>query len=205
MDKFTFIIGITGIVLLVIALFILIHSIVKAGKRRMRIKGFLFYFLVFLIIFAFSISFIYLSLFLKTFSRYTYEERLGKIYAEKQDGVINVFFSDEKNDNEYQFTLSGNQWMIEGCILRWNQYVRWLGADSYYKVTRFRGRWEESKKVITEEYEIQPQGRVWRFLLLHGESMPLVDTAYGIAAFQYPSKDTFSIYINETGFILRKN
>jgi hypothetical protein len=82
--------------------------------------------------------------------------------------------------------------------------VRWLGADAYYRVTRFSGRWEESDAGTVSNYEIHQEEGMWRFLLRNAEKIPGVDTAYGIAAFQYPSPDTFYVYINDTGFILRR-
>lgn len=199
-----FITGITGFVLLFISLCILIYATVKIVKRKMKTKWFVSSLVIFLIFFFCSLSFIYLSLFLQTFSRYTHEERIGTVKAEKSDGKINVYFVNEKDSTAYNFVLSGDQWMVEGCILRWDVYLRWLGAGSYYKVTRFRGRWETPKRVKTSEYVIKPQGKLWRFLLRHAKSMPFVDTAYGIGAYQYPDEDTYYLYINDTGFILRK-
>jgi len=203
MDKFILITGIIGILLCIISLVILISAIVKVIKKKMRIKKFLFSLLLFLLLIAFGSSFIFLSLFLQTFSRYTHEERVGRVYAEKTDGEIRMYFFDEKKDRDYFFDLAGNQWMVEGYILRWSLLVRWLGAGSYYRITRFRGRWETIEEKTTTEYQIYPEETLWKFLLKHGERIPFVDAAYGIGAFQYPTRDTFFIYINDTGFILR--
>jgi len=203
MDKFAYITGITGAVLFVIALFLLISIVMRTVRRKMKIKRFFSSFLLFLILFAFSTSFIYLSLFIQTFSRFTHEELIGSVYAKETDEGVYVYFVDHKSNLEYTFTLTGDQWMVEGCILRWTVLLRWLGADVYYKVTRFRGRWEIVNGREITEYEIQPQGRFWRFILKYSESIPFVDTAYGIGVFQYPSKDTFYLYISDSGFILR--
>jgi hypothetical protein len=78
-----------------------------------------------------------------------------------------------------------------------------VSAGVHYKVTRFRGRWEIANGREITEYEIQPQGRFWRFILKYSELIPFVDTAYGIGIFQYPNKDTFYLYISDSGFILR--
>ena len=81
--------------------------------------------------------------------------------------------------------------------------MRWLGAGAYYRVTRFTGRWSDPAKQIVSVYQIEPETHLWRFLLKYGNRIPFIDAAYGIAAFQYPNKDTIDIYINDTGFILR--
>jgi|GEM_PF-605022 len=209
MDKFTFIIGIIGLVLFVIALIIIISAIANLIKRK-KVKKFFSSFIFFLIILAFATSFVCLSLFLQTFSRYIHEERIGWIYAEKVSSKppyhqqkMNITFVDEKNHGAYGFELSGNQWMVEGYFLRWRLLLRWLGVNPYYKVTRFSGRWEKAEGQIVSVYQLRPEEKLWRFLLKHVKKIPFVDAAYGIAAFQYPSPDTFYLYINDTGFILR--
>ncbi|MCK4328396.1 hypothetical protein KAX02_00980 [candidate division WOR-3 bacterium] len=204
MDKFTLIIGIIGLILLFIGLVKFISAIVNTIKRKRSLKSFLSSFIIFLILLAFASSFLYLSLFLQTFSRYTHEERIGKIYIKEADGKMILAFFDEKKDQSYVFDLSGDQWMVEGYILRWSLLLRWIGAGYYYRITRFSGRWKETREnTRTTTYQIHPGEKLWEYLLKYADKIPLVDAAYGIAAFQYPSDDTFYLYINDTGFILR--
>ena len=205
MDKFILLTGIIGIGLLVAALVLLIHSIIKTCKGKRRITKFIYSIVIFLIIFAFASAFIYLSLFLQTFSRYTKEEKIGWVYAEALDDTTRVTFFEQSENRMHFFNLTGDQWMIEGYFLRWSTALRWLGADAYYRITRFSSRWEHAEDTIVTIYQMHPEESLWRFLLKHAQSIPGVDTAYGIAAFQYPSPDTFYVYINDTGFILRKH
>lgn len=203
MDKFTLIIGLVGIILLVVAIVIIITAIINLIKKKTTFRKFLSSIIVFLILFAFATSFIYLSLFLQTFSRYTSEHQLGWVYAERDSGTTEVIFNNTVKDQHHWFNISGEQWMIEGYFLRWSLALRWLGAGSYYRVTRFTGRWSNPEKQIASVYQIQPETKLWRFLLKHGNKIPFIDAAYGIGAFQYRNKDTVDIYINDTGFILR--
>ncbi len=205
MDTFALIIGISGAVLLLIAILTVIALVVRIFRRRIRLRRFVSSFFIIIMLIAFSLAFIYLSLFVQTFSRYTHEEIIGSIHVEETAAGMQVYFVDERTNAEYTFALTGNQWMVEGCILRWSDMLRWLGAGSYYKVTRFRGRWERPDGRETTEFEIAPQGRLWRFLLLNSESLPLIDTAFGIGAYQYPDEKTYRLSINDTGFILRKS
>jgi hypothetical protein len=204
-DRFALIAGISGAALLCIAILTLLSLIVRTFRRKLRFRRFVSSFLLIVILVGFSLAFIYLSLFVQTFSRYTHEEKIGSIYAEATTTGMQVYFVDERTNTEHTFQLTGDQWMVEGCILRWSDMLRWLGAGSYYKVTRFRGRWERADGRETTEFEIAPQGKFWRFLLKNSESLPFVDTAFGIGAYQYPDEKTYLLSINDTGFIIRKS
>ncbi|UCG30393.1 MAG: hypothetical protein JSV53_00530 [candidate division WOR-3 bacterium] len=205
MDKFILVIGILGSALLVIALVVLIYSIIRTVKRERKVTKFIYSLLTSIIILAFASAFIYLALFLQTFSRYTHEEKIGWVYAETANDSTRVTYYDKRGNRMHFFTTAGDQWVIEGYFLRWGTVLRWFGAGAYYRVTRLSGRWEKEEAKIVSIYRIHPEEQLWRFLLKHAEKIPGVDTAYGIAAFQYSSADTFYLYINDTGFILRKH
>lgn len=205
MDKFTVIIGIIGLVLLAIALVILINMVIGLIKRKKGFRQVITSCIAFLVLLGFALSAIYLSLFLQTFSRYTHEDKIGWVHAAREDGKITMVYQDVNKQDRHYFNLSGDQWMVEGYFLRWSLALRWLGAGSYYRVTRFTGRWEETNNKPMSAYQVHPEEFLWKILLKYDNKIPFVDAAYGIGAFQYPSNDTFTVYINDTGFILRKN
>lgn len=205
MDRFALFAALAGAVLLGIALMLLIALIVRIIRRTLGFRRFISSFILMVILTGFSLAFIYLSLFVQTFSRYTHEEKIGSVQAETTTTGMQLCFVEQRTNTEYNFQLVGDQWMVEGCILRWSNMLRWLGAGSYYKVTRFRGRWERPDGRETTEFELRPQGRFWRFLLRNSESLPFVDAAFGIGAYQYPDKKTYVLSIDDTGFILRKS
>jgi hypothetical protein len=204
MDKFVAIIGTFGFVLLAVAFTVIIYAIINLAKRRTRFGKFLSSTVLFLILFGFGFAFASLALFLHTFSRYIHEDRIGWIYAERIGDNIKMSFHNEKRNDINSFELSGDQWMVEGYIMRWNLSLRWLGADSYYRIARFSGR-SLTEKEPKSSYKIAPENALWKFLLTQGKKIPFVDAAYGIAVFQYPSRDTFYLYINDTGFILKQH
>lgn len=204
MDKFVLVAGITGVILFIVALATLINAVLGAIRSKTKLGRFLTGILVALVVGAFASSLIYFSLFLQTFMRYTHEEMIGWVYAEEHDGSIRTTFYHAPENRMHFVNIVGDQWMIEGYFLRWKTALRWLGADAHYRLTRLSGRWERSDRTTVSNYEIHPDEKIWRFLLRNAEKIPGVDTAYGIAAFQYPGPDTFYVYINDTGFILRR-
>ncbi len=203
MDKFVSVIGIIGLVLLVLSLVVIIQSLVCLFKKRIGVKSFLTSFLIFLISCGFGLAFASISLFLYTFSRFSHQEKIGYVFAEAHHDTIGVTFINEKTRQSHIFRLVGDQWMVEGHILRWNTSLRWLGAGSYVCITRFAGRDIEYKN-RSSVYQIAPENKLWRYLLKYSEKIPFVDATYGIGAFQYPSKDPFYLYLNDTGFIIKK-
>lgn len=205
MDKFVLVTGTTGLILLSFSLILLIYMVVSVVKGRAKVKRSIYGTMVFLISIVFASALIYLSLFLQTFSRYTYEEKIGWVHTEPAGDSIRMTFYHERENRMHFFTTMGDQWMIEGYFLRWGTALRWLGAGAYYRISRFSARWEDTEAKMTSVYQIHPEEGLWEFLLKHAENIPGVDAAYGIAAFQYPDKDTFYLYINDTGFILRKH
>ena len=205
MDKFALTTGFAGGLLLLIALAVFIHASVKAFKRKMKIRSFAISSIISLVVCILAISLLFFSLFIQTFSRYTIEELIGTVHATKSGENIKVRFTDVKRNTTHDFELSGDQWMIEGYILRWSPQMRWLGAGTYYRISRFRGRWEEPEGKTISDYLIQPEEKSWTYLLKHGEELPFVDSAYGVAAFQYPAPKLFYLYISESGFILKNH
>jgi hypothetical protein len=205
MDTFALTTGIAGIALLAGAVAVFARAGTKAVKKKTGVKKFLVASIVALVMCIFSISLIFLSLFIQTFTRYTSEELIGTVSASASGNTIRMRFVDNMKNRTHEFELAGDQWMVEGYILRWSPEMRWLGAGTYYRVSRFRGRWEEPGGKRMTEYVIQPEEKSWKYLLQHGEEMPFVDSAYGIGAFQYPSAKIFYLYISDSGFVLKNH
>jgi len=106
--------------------------------------------------------------------------------------------------------IKGDQWMVEGDILKWDNWFNFLGLHTRYRLTRIKGRY------IQVEDEIQQKGTIyslvkeenhpfWRYLYKYGYRLPLVSTVYGNAVFQTAGKDEhFLIYVSTSGFVVRK-
>ena len=203
MDKMIGFLMFIGILLIIIGVSSLIYSIAKLFKKKKDLKSLPSVFVFFIIMSAIGASFFYMGLFFHTFARYTAEDNIGWVYAEADSTLISIIYYDANSDSTHKFKILGDQWMIEGKFLRWNLMLRFLGKGAYYKVSRFSGRWDIGGGKPSF-YEIEGNPGVWKYLLKYSKEIPFVDTAYGIGAFQYATGDTFDIFINDTGFIIRK-
>jgi len=158
---------------------------------------------------------LFAGFFFRAYQTFTYEEPVAKITVEPGDEpetnkITLVQFGPEEKEIVRQFRLSGDQWMLEGDILKWNNWMNFLGLHTRYRLTRLRGRYTEieDEKVLPStiyplvENEDHP---LWRYFYRHGFKLPLVSTAYGNAVFQYSDKGTsYLVYVGTSGFIVRK-
>ncbi len=204
MDRFAISAGLVGLALGLLGLALLVFALVRTWKKKMRLNGLVFSIFLFLLFSAAGAAGVFLSLFVQTFHRLTYEKPIGVVTAAGGQGIIDMRFEDAATGKRHVFELSGDQWMAEGYILRWKPFLRFLGADSHYRLTRFSGRWESPDSTRITNYQLADEPGYWKFMMRHAKKkLLLVDAVYGICAFQYPSGQPYDLYINDTGFIIK--
>jgi hypothetical protein len=109
-----------------------------------------------------------------------------------------------------EFLIKGNQWMLEGDILKWDNWLSFMGLKTRYRLTRLRGRYVQVEDEIQQEGTIyslveEEDHPLWRYLYKYGHTLPLVSTVYGNAVFQTAGKDRhFLIYVGPSGFVVRE-
>lgn len=204
MDKFALSSGLIGLALGLLGLALLVFAVVRTWKKKMKLNGLVFSVFFFLLFSAAGAACVFLSMFVQTFHRLTYEKPLGVVTATGMEGAMDMRFEDSATGRRHVFELRGDQWMVEGYILRWKPFLRFLGADSHYRLTRFSGRWQSPDSTRITNYQLADEPGYWKFMMKHARNkFPLVDAAYGICAFQYPAEKPFDLYINDTGFIVK--
>ncbi len=115
----------------------------------------------------------------------------------------------EEAPNE-RYLLHGDMWMLEGDILRWENWLTFLGLHPRYRLTRLRGRYiltkdEQSKPATIYSLVEKEDDPLWRFLYRVGGSLPFVNTVHGSAVYQYGADTTrYRIYVTSSGFTVRQ-
>jgi hypothetical protein len=204
MDKFAQNTALIGMGLGLMALLVLALSIVLKAKRKIGL-GSLWSSIIFFLIFTLAGGMMFsLSLSARAYSLLNSDQRIGQVVCINTGSGLQMRYIDEIKGAKHVFPLTGDQWMIQGYILRWKPFLRFLGAKPYYRVTRFSGRWESADSTTISNYQLFREPGYWGFLLRYGQKLPLIDAVQGIAAFQYPGQDTFQVYITDAGFVLKK-
>lgn len=158
---------------------------------------------------------LFLGAFLRSYHAFNYEEPVAEIVIEPLEPprTALLWFTEVKfkqTQTPRSFTVKGDQWMIEGDILKWESWLNFLGLQTRYRLTRLRGRY------LTTEAEIQSKQTIyslvdneshplWRYLYLYGHRLPFVSTVYGNAVFQTSGKARrYLVYVGPSGLIARE-
>ena len=158
---------------------------------------------------------LFAGFFFRAYRAFTLEEPVATIIIEHPDGgevrSITIIQDDQKGESRTRrFDVAGDQWVLEGDILKWRNWLNFLGLHTRYRLTRLRSRYLEASDEMTKPSSIHPlveneDHPLWRYLYKYGPRLPMVSTVYGNAVFQASGEDAiFRIYVGTSGFIARK-
>jgi len=108
------------------------------------------------------------------------------------------------------YLLRGDQWSIEGHIIKWDGRLLSLGIAPGYKITRVRGRYldlDGETKYPPTVYDIGDDvwEKMWELLYKGNDYLPMVDAVYGSSCYSMPdSAHPFEMYITSAGFEIIK-
>lgn len=158
---------------------------------------------------------IFIGAFLRAYHAFTSENPVAVIRTEnlnwkKANPVGLVHLTLAQSQNTRHFIINGDQWMIEGDILKWQNWLNFLGLSTRYRLTRLRGRYFNVEAELNEPRSVhslveQENNPLWRHLYQFGQRLPFVSTVYGNASFQnLNANKTYTVYVGTSGFIVRE-
>lgn len=172
----------------------------------------LFLILVWISVFGMSL---FLGFFLRSYHAFNYEKPVAEIVThpfeeDKLSQVTLIQFIHPNGISTRNYFLRGDQWMIEGDIIKWDPWLNFLGLHTRYRLTRLRGRYVNTEEEIQAKKTIyslveQENHPFWQYLYQYGQRLPFVSTVYGNAAFQASREGArYLIYVGASGFVVRE-
>lgn len=158
---------------------------------------------------------LFVGLFYRAYYAFTHEKPVAEIMTEATQepdaNLVTLFQSlPEGSQMGKEFLIKGDQWMLEGDILKWDNWLNFIGLNTRYRLTRLRGRYIQVKDEIRQEETIyslvkEEDHPLWQYLYKYGHKLPFVSTVYGNAVFQTTGKSKhFLIYVSPSGFVVRE-
>ena len=176
-------------------------------------------------VFRFSITFfwiavsaavLFLAAFIQSYRNFTKEELVAEVRCVpvQGDGAVTMHLelipvSAGQRLSPRVFLLNGDQWALEGDILKWDDWLNFAGIHTMYKLTRVRGRYVDfedemnQKRSVFSLVEREDDPR-WRWLYKYGHRLRFVDAVYGNTVYTYPLQDNaFEVYVSTSGFTVK--
>ncbi len=158
---------------------------------------------------------LFAGFFFRAYRAFTLEEPVAEVVIDfpEEGGLSSITLVQESlrgRRTVRRFDVAGEQWVLEGDILKWNNWLNFLGLHTRYRLTRLRSRYlqtsDEQKKPSTIHALAGDEDHpLWRYLYRYGPRLPLVSTVYGNAVFQSSGEDAvFKVFVTTSGFMARR-
>lgn len=195
-----------------------VHRIVRRLRRkpvnRLGIVASTLRLLLILLLISSSVALLFLGAFIQSYTAFTHREFAATIHCTPvpgtEDMMILELVTSESPTSALirRYRLRGQQWTIEGHILKWDDWLNFLGLQTMYKLTRVRGRYlraddEMNKPATVYSLVANEEDSRWRWLYEYGARLPFVQAVYGNTVFTFPSETkSFTIYVTTSGFMI---
>lgn len=194
----------------------LISRLRRRPVRRVGITISTLRLLMILLAVALSAAVLFLFAFIQSYTAFTHRQLAARVYCTTVEGAKDemtlwlMTFESPSSGFLSHYRLRGQQWAVEGHILKWDDWLNFLGIRTMYKLTRVRGRYlraeDEAGKPATAysliENEEDPR---WRWLYEYGARLPFVTAVYGNTVFTLPSETKiFRISVTTSGFMIEE-
>jgi hypothetical protein len=166
-----------------------------------------------IVLIAVAVSLLWLTLLVQSYLGLTGEIKVAHIRATPIANVahqmsVNVMLYDGNGDviSENTYLLQGDEWMVQGDIIKFPAWLNVVGFHAGYKLTRLEGRYDDIALENTAHHTAVPlnggDDNFFQTTYTHRQWFaPFVDAAYGNAVFQ--TSGSFDVFATQDALIAR--
>jgi len=146
---------------------------------------------------------------LYTYHRFTEEAAIATLNFEHVDGQRYRVTLRPSGGPERRFELQGDEWQLDVRMVKWTDWLTFLGEAPLYQLDRISGRYvsavdARSHLPVIQDLSVNPGLDVWAFARKAGGWLPGIDAAYGSSVY-LPMGDrlAYEVSISRTGLLAR--
>lgn len=106
-----------------------------------------------------------------------------------------------KSDDTY--IVLGDEWMLQGDIIKYPSWANILGLHSGYKLTRLEGRFDDSDMERHSQHSVVDlnggDDNFFKTVQHQAWVNPMIEAAYGNAVFLAADRQTYNVFVSQTG------
>lgn len=162
---------------------------------------------------AVAVSLLWLMILVQSYLGLTGEIKVAHIQAtaianaaHQMSVQVMLYDGNGQVSSENTYLLQGDEWMVQGDIIKFPAWLNVIGFHAGYKLTRLEGRFDDIALENTARHTAVPlnggDDTFFQTTYMHKQwFVPFVDAAYGNAVFQAPG--SFDVFATQDALIAR--
>ncbi len=161
-----------------------------------------------ILLLAIAVSLLWLTFLVQTYLGLTGDIRVARIHATQVANVphmmsVELILYDQngKPTSDKTYIVQGDEWMLQGDIVKFPTWLNILGLHSGFKLTRLEGRFDNINMERNSTHTvIELNGGDDNFFKTVQEqawTSPFVDSAYGSSTFLSPDGKTYDVFVSQ--------
>jgi len=157
-----------------------------------------------------ALSILWLTLLVQTYLGLTSDIKVARVHATTVGNIphmmsvdLTLYDQNGHQTSEQTYIINGDEWMLQGDVIKFPTWLNIVGLHSGYKLTRLEGRYDNptlesnSKHVVVtlnggdDNFFTTVQQQAW--------TSPIVQAAYGSSTFLSPDGKTYDVFVSQTG------
>lgn len=150
------------------------------------------------------------SLNLYTYHRFTDEADVATLRFDQLGARRYSVMLHRADGQQREFELQGDEWQLDVRMIKWTDWLTFLGESPLYQLDRISGRYVTVEDALTNGQTIHDLSEkkgvdIWSFARKAGDWLPGIDAAYGSSVY-LPMADgaTYRVSISHTGVLARR-
>lgn len=147
---------------------------------------------------------------LYTYHRFTEESPVATLGFESLGELSYRVTISPVGQPELRLQLDGDEWQLDARMIKWTDWLTFLGESPLYRLDRLSGRYISIEDARSKGQTMHALSKtsgidVWAFARRAGDWLPGVDAAYGSSVY-LPMADglSYEVSISRTGLLARK-
>ncbi len=163
-----------------------------------------------LILVLLALSLLWLTLLVQTYLGLTNDIKVARVHATQVSNIphmmsvdLTLYDQSGHQTSEQTYIINGDEWMLQGDVIKFPSWLNILGVHSGYKLTRLEGRYDDPNLESNSKHTVVTlnggDDNFFKTVQEQAWTSPIVQAAYGSSTFLQPDGKTYDVLISQTG------
>jgi hypothetical protein len=167
-----------------------------------------------LVLLLLALSLLWLTLLVQTYIGLTSDIKVARVHATpiaNSDHLMSIdlalFDQNGHQTSEQTYIVNGDEWMLQGDIIKFPTWLNILGLHSGYKLTRLEGRYDDPALESNSKHTVVVlnggDDNFFKTVQEQAWVSPVIEAAYGSGAFLRADGNTYNVLVSQSGLFAK--